>query len=772
MPRGGQGGGEFEIIRVKTISSDAFIKIADITETITSDAYIKATVDETITSDAYIKATSEETITSDAFVKRPGEEGTIISDAMIKRGDEISPYYGGVPITRTNTNPYDLQNLGGTQFTGTAPESGVMTQIDLRCAYLTTPATLRLKIVVGGKEYLSNETSSLNPFMTLTKFTFNQARIEKSQAITVQLITGVPFNLLTEASSSGDNSGFNWVGTMPYITYTLDDIKSDAVIKEAVPQVVFTFDYIQHSDAFIREIQEETITSDMFIDFLHFDVSITSDAFIKATSEETLTSDAFIKVLNNTETITSDAWIEEVQEETITSDAYILAGQDIGLTSDMYIKVLDNTETIDSMSYVEVADITGTIKSDSYIVRLSPGYKIYPVGNQDYNLSDPDERLRFKIPFSSDGYKVHIHIQVAADAGFTNVIGNFYSWQHEGRWTYWNGTDFVDWPSDGIAPADQWEEGRFRIQGLINPEDLISRGVWYWRIRGVTVNTYRSERVDIQSDAYIKKPDNTETINSNAEIQDSIIALSDSRVSLRKFFPGYTGSCLRIRRGLDNAEQDIGFSGDWVDEAAIISFCSGSIGYVTTWYDQSNNNIDFYQTDVNKQPKIYNGSSLYTSNGKTAIFFTKANQEHLRTADNAICRTVPYSIAGVRQWGGTNNSVLWAPTSTNSPEQLLQTTPRELWRAGSFIIGPGPTTSMQFTIGTMNTTSYFRVDNGSDLSGVIGVPDVIPINNGLTIGGGIDYYDGYVTEFIVWELDIHTQFDDVSDNLNSYYSIF
>ena len=66
--------------------------------------------------------------------------------------------------------------------------------------------------------------------------------------------------------------------------------------------------------------------------------------------------------------------------------------------------------------------------------------------------------------------------------------------------------------------------------------------------------------------------------------------------SVRKLRSDYTGPCLTVRRSQGTAPntQDIGFdsNGD-LDIAAIKSFCdaggSNTLGYVTTWYDQSGN---------------------------------------------------------------------------------------------------------------------------------------------------------------------------------------
>jgi len=72
-------------------------------------------------------------------------------------------------------------------------------------------------------------------------------------------------------------------------------------------------------------------------------------------------------------------------------------------------------------------------------------------------------------------------------------------------------------------------------------------------------------------------------------------------------------------------EQDIGFSGNELDTAALATFCSGTNGYVATWYSQTGSN-DATQTTTPSQPKIYDSSTgVVTENGKPALNFAVGN---------------------------------------------------------------------------------------------------------------------------------------------------
>jgi hypothetical protein len=75
--------------------------------------------------------------------------------------------------------------------------------------------------------------------------------------------------------------------------------------------------------------------------------------------------------------------------------------------------------------------------------------------------------------------------------------------------------------------------------------------------------------------------------NSNNLLLDRFAEGLAAAYSLSQLFTTYTGDAIRVRRSSDNAEADIGFDGTDLDTSSLTSFCSGTDGFVTTWYDQS-----------------------------------------------------------------------------------------------------------------------------------------------------------------------------------------
>ena len=92
--------------------------------------------------------------------------------------------------------------------------------------------------------------------------------------------------------------------------------------------------------------------------------------------------------------------------------------------------------------------------------------------------------------------------------------------------------------------------------------------------------------------------------------------------SLRKLSSTYTGNAIRVRRASDNTEQNIGFDAlGNLDTTALTTFCSGTNGFVTTWYDQSGNGANATQTTASFQPQIVNAGSVILQNSKPTIDF-------------------------------------------------------------------------------------------------------------------------------------------------------
>lgn len=91
--------------------------------------------------------------------------------------------------------------------------------------------------------------------------------------------------------------------------------------------------------------------------------------------------------------------------------------------------------------------------------------------------------------------------------------------------------------------------------------------------------------------------------------------------SLRLLDNTYTGDAIVVRRASDNTTQSIGFVNNELDTATLESFCSGTDGFVTTWYDQSGNLSHIYSAIASEQPQIVQNGTTIKENNKPSAYF-------------------------------------------------------------------------------------------------------------------------------------------------------
>jgi lysophospholipase L1-like esterase len=76
---------------------------------------------------------------------------------------------------------------------------------------------------------------------------------------------------------------------------------------------------------------------------------------------------------------------------------------------------------------------------------------------------------------------------------------------------------------------------------------------------------------------------------------DEAGALPQAAYGNARLTSAYSGPCWRVVRPSDSAELDIGFSGQWVDEAALSAFLGTETGRLRTWYDLTGNGLHMDQ---------------------------------------------------------------------------------------------------------------------------------------------------------------------------------
>jgi hypothetical protein len=269
--------------------------------------------------------------------------------------------------------------------------------------------------------------------------------------------------------------------------------------------------------------------------------------------------------------------------------------------------------------------------------------------------------------------------------------------------------------------------------------------------------------------------------------------------SVRKLSAAYTGSAIRVRRSSDNTEQDIGFSGPNLDTSALTTFCSGTNGFVTTWYDQSGNSRNATQGTASYQPQIVSSGSIINVNSKPCLQFTNSSTQCLTystalwtyTGDSTLFHTSRNRNTNtnfgsiISQGGGTVSSALGIQ---------WQQYPSSNTQASTDIYAPGGVS----TSGTQSSNTQYLATfqwqnwsthktNGNTIIAINGTNQAlstygaIPVALNTTpnyIGAFINSatngcFLGDIQEIVVYtSVFSQTNIDGAESNINTYYGIY
>lgn len=253
---------------------------------------------------------------------------------------------------------------------------------------------------------------------------------------------------------------------------------------------------------------------------------------------------------------------------------------------------------------------------------------------------------------------------------------------------------------------------------------------------------------------------------------------SQAAYSLEKISSTYTGDAIIVRRSSDNATQSIGFVGDYLDEASLLSFVGAGNGFVTTWYDQSGLGRNLAQSTASFQPRIVSSGVVDKLNGKPAVYF-QGVADRMTTGSvfnhSAVFSTTASWLAsganrGLFQIGAVNTlgSLMYYDTAGVQKYILRAQTGGDsgyYTTSGTHVIPFGYAQSGRQEI-------YINDVIGAD----VGTATLASASNAvLTVGSltGIIYpMLGYVQELVIWTVDYRTSRAAITQNLNNRYNAF
>lgn len=258
--------------------------------------------------------------------------------------------------------------------------------------------------------------------------------------------------------------------------------------------------------------------------------------------------------------------------------------------------------------------------------------------------------------------------------------------------------------------------------------------------------------------------------------------------SLRLLSSTYTGDAIEVRRALDNTTQDIGFVNNELDVTSLESFCSGTNGFVTTWYDQSGNGNDATQSTDANQPQIVSSGSVILTNGKPSVDFDGSNDyfqfsSNFSTFNNTSIFNV---IAPSSYSGGAANARFYDLYDATDHIQYLRDsgssrlhTKNTLWQSGlnatQYTTQNAPTSQFLSSVFALSSSNdlYFDSNVQSKTStsnvGSAGTIGVIGSRGDLI---ATTHFLGNYQELIIYQSDQSSNRTGIETNINDFYTIF
>jgi len=230
----------------------------------------------------------------------------------------------------------------------------------------------------------------------------------------------------------------------------------------------------------------------------------------------------------------------------------------------------------------------------------------------------------------------------------------------------------------------------------------------------------------------------------------------------------YSGSAVRVRRASDNTEQDIGFVNNVLDTSSLETFCSGTDGFVTTWYDQSGNANNLTQTAAASQAKIVSSGSTITEGGKPTLEFDGSNDF---MDSGSIASSQPVSYFHLRRYRTTSST--WAlQFNTDSDFAWGDYFDGGFLRAyfgNTLATSSGFNTNRNLWAVIADGSSSTGSLSGSASSGNVGSNNV----DAIRIGKGVVAAPVNSQELIVYLSDVGTtNFEGIETNMNDFYTIY
>ena len=262
--------------------------------------------------------------------------------------------------------------------------------------------------------------------------------------------------------------------------------------------------------------------------------------------------------------------------------------------------------------------------------------------------------------------------------------------------------------------------------------------------------------------------------------------------SLRQLSSTYSGDAIRVRRLSDNTETNIGFFNNELDTSTLSTFCSGTNGFVTTWYDQSGNGNDATQTTASKQRKIYDSVSGVITQGTKPCIYGDGSNDYLEYSTSSFPSTgdITFDIFMVENIASIGTAAASAGISANtyaSDRRSITTLCNETSSNAIRIYGGNVIYNANNRTYRLSNTNYqggggainARID-GSDLSVSSFSNGGLNVQSSTSFGlfspniyiTPIQLTETYIQEAIFYLSDQSSNRSGIETNINDFYSIY
>ena len=267
---------------------------------------------------------------------------------------------------------------------------------------------------------------------------------------------------------------------------------------------------------------------------------------------------------------------------------------------------------------------------------------------------------------------------------------------------------------------------------------------------------------------------------ANFSSDSPVLALSTRRIN-----SGYTGPLIRLRRSIDNTEQDFGSGlgmGETVDYSAIGTFIRSGTAHVVKWYDQSGQGRDLQQQTASRQPTFDAGATT-----GMAVNFSGASDVHLSSVSEVSggffssgpAVSIHHATDNSDTGFATNMSVSAASHAaggiTYFRTNRYKNVNRFVWMGVQFPLAPPAVSGNEYNY-YHHDGSFLRMDlNGSEIGTSSNTTTFSSAGDSFNLGADATNHewDGYTYELIIFDSSQSTTNSDaIRDDMNSHYSLY